>query len=115
MRVSQAVKWRERRQAIFPNEFVEGRVNATLSSSTPTLQLSFDMDNTVQDLSHLQWRAPEYLLSLPSGQLSSSEFAMDYFTMSPFFDKHSNNNQLRMQLMFSRGGIQGVNEQEELK
>jgi mediator of RNA polymerase II transcription subunit 6 len=90
-------------------------MNATLSSSTPTLQLSYDMDNTVQDLSHLQWRAPEYLLSLPSGQLSSSEFAMDYFTMSPFFDKHSNNNQLRMQLMFSRGGIQGVNEQEELK
>ncbi|GAA5916287.1 mediator complex subunit MED6 [Sporobolomyces salmoneus] len=69
----------------------------------------------VQDLSHLQWRAPEYLLSLPTGQLSSNEFAMDYFTLSPFFDKHSNNNQLRMQLMFSRGGIQGVNEQEELK
>ncbi|GAA6014505.1 hypothetical protein JCM11491_004517 [Sporobolomyces phaffii] len=67
------------------------------------------------DLSHLQWRAPEYLLSLPTGQLSSNEFAIDYFTHSPFFDKHSNNNQLRMQLMFSRGGIQGVDEQEELK
>ncbi|GAA5877833.1 hypothetical protein JCM16303_000254 [Sporobolomyces ruberrimus] len=67
------------------------------------------------DLSHLQWRAPEYLLSLPTGQLSSNEIALDYFTLSPFFDKHSNNNQLRMQLMFSRGGIQGVNEQEELK
>lgn len=73
------------------------------------------MDPGVQDLSHLQWRAPEYLLSLPTGQLSSNEFALDYFSMSPFFDKHSNNNQLRMQLMFSRGGIQGVDEQEELK
>ncbi|GAA5938656.1 mediator complex subunit MED6 [Sporobolomyces koalae] len=67
------------------------------------------------DLSHLQWRAPEYLLSLPTGALTTSEIALDYFTLSPFFDKHSTNNQLRMQLMFSRGGIEGVNEQEELR
>ncbi|GAA5830080.1 hypothetical protein JCM5353_000701 [Sporobolomyces roseus] len=68
------------------------------------------------DLSHLQWRAPEYLLSLPTPQLSTRQQALDYFSLSPFFDKHSNNNQLRMQIMFSRGGgLDGINEEEELK
>jgi len=68
------------------------------------------------DLSHLQWRAPEYLLSLPTPQLSTRQQALDYFSLSPFFDKHSNNNQLRMQIMFSRGGgMDGLNEEEELK
>ena len=73
------------------------------------------LSNMDSDLSHLQWRAPEYLLSLATPQLSTSSQVLDYFSLSPFFDKHSNNNQLRMQIMFSRGGMDGLNEEEELK
>ncbi|GAA5993470.1 hypothetical protein JCM10908_002209 [Rhodotorula pacifica] len=67
------------------------------------------------NLHHLQWRAPEFLLSLPQGQLTTPQLAMEYFTLSPFFDKTSSNAQLRMQIMFSRGGgMEGVDEEAEL-
>ncbi|GAA6020467.1 hypothetical protein JCM10207_000012 [Rhodosporidiobolus poonsookiae] len=64
-------------------------------------------------LSHLQWRAPEFLLAF--GQLSTPQLAAEYFSLSPFFDKSSNNAQLRMQMMFSRGGMEGVDEEAELR
>ena len=54
------------------------------------------------NLQHVQWRAPEFLLALPQGQLSSRHLALDYFAASPFFDKQSSNAQLRMQMLFSR-------------
>lgn len=65
------------------------------------------------NLSHLQWRAPEFLLAF--GSLSTPQLAMEYFSLSPFFDKASNNAQLRMQMMFSRGGMEGVDEEAELR
>ncbi|KAJ8291237.1 Mediator of RNA polymerase II transcription subunit 6 [Rhodotorula toruloides] len=65
------------------------------------------------NLSHLQWRAPEFLLAF--GSLSTPQLAMEYFSLSPFFDKTSNNAQLRMQMMFSRGGMEGVDEEAELR
>lgn len=40
---------------------------------------------------------------------------MDYFVLSPFYDRTSNNAALRMQMMFSRGGMEGVDEEAELK
>ncbi|GAA6060622.1 hypothetical protein JCM10212_006373 [Sporobolomyces blumeae] len=67
---------------------------------------------STQPLSHLQWRAPEFLLAFHS--LSTRQLALDYFALSPFFDKASNNNQLRMQMAFSRGGMDGVDEEREL-
>lgn len=63
-------------------------------------------------LSHLQWRATEYLLAF--GPLRS-EIVLDYFIQSPFFDRTSNNATLRMQMQFSRGGMHDVNEDQELK
>ncbi|BGP43952.1 Mediator of RNA polymerase II transcription subunit 6 [Rhodotorula kratochvilovae] len=66
------------------------------------------------NLSHLQWRAPEYLLTT-GGTLATAEQAMDYFSYSPFFDKRSNNATLRMQMMFANGGMQGVDEEKELR
>lgn len=63
------------------------------------------------NLSHVQWRAAEWLLAF--GPLTS-EIVMDYFVLSPFFDRTSNNATLRMQMMFSRGGMEGVDEQAEL-
>ncbi|GAA5967876.1 hypothetical protein JCM21900_003821 [Sporobolomyces salmonicolor] len=65
------------------------------------------------NLSHLQWRAPEFLLAF--GQLTTAQLALDYFALSPFFDKSSSNAQLRMQMLFSRGGMDGVDEEVELK
>ncbi|GAA5876695.1 hypothetical protein JCM1840_000763 [Sporobolomyces johnsonii] len=65
------------------------------------------------NLSHLQWRAPEFLLAF--GQLSTAQLALDYFALSPFFDKSSSNAQLRMQMLFSRGGMDGVDEEAELR
>ncbi|GAA5843814.1 hypothetical protein JCM11251_001810 [Rhodosporidiobolus azoricus] len=65
-------------------------------------------------LSHLQWRAPEFLLAV-GGSLSTPQLAIEYFSLSPFFDKSSNNAQLRMQMMFSRGGMEGVDEEAELR
>lgn len=62
-------------------------------------------------LSHVQWRAAEWLLAF--GPLTT-ETVMDYFVQSPFFDRTSNNATLRMQMMFSRGGMEGVDEQAEL-
>lgn len=62
------------------------------------------------NLQHVQWRAPEFLLALPQGQLSSRHLALDYFAASPFFDKQSSNAQLRMQMLFSR---QSHDDQEE--
>lgn len=63
-------------------------------------------------LSHLQWRATEWLLAF--GPLSPA-IVMDYFVMSPFFDRTSNNAVLRMQMQYSRGGMEGVDEEAELK
>ena len=63
-------------------------------------------------LSHLQWRATEWLLAF--GPLRP-EVVMDYFVLSPFFDRTSNNATLRMQMQFSRGGMEGVDEEAELK
>ncbi|GJN94781.1 hypothetical protein Rhopal_007873-T1 [Rhodotorula paludigena] len=65
------------------------------------------------NLAHLQWRAPEFLL-VTGGHLSSAQHALEYFSLSPFFDKASSNAQLRMQMMFSRGGMDGVDEEKEL-
>ncbi|KAL7337102.1 hypothetical protein BJY59DRAFT_705010 [Rhodotorula toruloides] len=39
---------------------------------------------------------------------------MEYFSLSPFFDKASNNARLRMQMRFSRGEMKGVHEEAEL-
>ncbi|GAA5982657.1 hypothetical protein JCM11641_002326 [Rhodosporidiobolus odoratus] len=69
---------------------------------------------STSSLSHLQWRAPEFLLAI-GGQLATPELAQEYFSLSPFFDKTSNNAQLRMQMMFSRGGMDGVDEEAELR
>lgn len=66
------------------------------------------------DLHHLQCRAPEFLLACPQGRLASAALALDYFCLSPFFDKASSNAQLRMQMAFSRGGMDGVDEHAEL-
>jgi hypothetical protein len=63
-------------------------------------------------LSHLQWRATEWLLAF--GPLRP-EIVMDYFVLSPFFDRTSNNATLRMQMQFSRGGMEGVDEEGELR
>ncbi|ORY55555.1 MED6 mediator sub complex component-domain-containing protein [Leucosporidium creatinivorum] len=63
-------------------------------------------------LSHLQWRATEWLLAF--GPLRP-EIVMDYFVLSPFFDRTSNNATLRMQMQFSRGGMEGVDEEAELR
>lgn len=66
------------------------------------------------NLLNLQWRAPEFLLACPTGTLASRSLALEYFSLSPFFDKASSNAQLRMQMMFSRGGMDGVDEEAEL-
>ncbi|KDE04571.1 hypothetical protein MVLG_05039 [Microbotryum lychnidis-dioicae p1A1 Lamole] len=76
-------------------------------------------------LSHLQWRAPEWITAF--GPLTKS-ILMDYFVLSPFFDHGSNNATLRMQIMFSRQGgggaaagnaagglMDGLDEEGELK
>ncbi|KAI5479715.1 Mediator complex, subunit Med6 [Pseudohyphozyma bogoriensis] len=63
-------------------------------------------------LSHLQWRATEWILAF--GPLTPQN-VMDYFALSPFFDRRSTNAQLRMQMMFSRGGMAGVDEEAELR
>lgn len=66
------------------------------------------------NLGHLQWRSPEYLLTT-GGSLQTADQALDYFSYSPFFDKRSNNATLRMQMMFANGGMQGVDEEKELR
>jgi hypothetical protein len=63
-------------------------------------------------LSHLQWRATEFLLAF--GPLTVGT-VMDYFVLSPFFDRSSNNAVMRMQMMYSRGGMEEVDEEVELK
>ncbi|GAA5882290.1 hypothetical protein JCM3774_003359 [Rhodotorula dairenensis] len=66
-------------------------------------------------LEHVQWRAPEFLLALPNGQLADRAFALEYFSHSPFFDKQSSNAQLAMQVMFSRGSaLHGVDLEPDL-
>lgn len=60
----------------------------------------------------LVWRATEWLLAF--GPLTQ-QTALDYFIISPFFDRTSNNAVLRMQMQFSRGGMDGVDEEAELK
>lgn len=65
-----------------------------------------------QLLTSLVWRATEFLLAF--GPLNP-QTALDYFVLSPFFDRTSNNAVLRMQMQFSRGGMEGVDEQAELK
>jgi mediator of RNA polymerase II transcription subunit 6 len=66
------------------------------------------------NLQHVQWRAPEFLLALPQGQLSSRHLALDYFAASPFFDKQSSNAQLRMQMLFSRQPADTWDEERQL-
>ncbi|KWU42635.1 MED6-domain-containing protein, partial [Rhodotorula sp. JG-1b] len=66
------------------------------------------------NLQHVQWRAPEFLLALPQGQLSSRQLALDYFALSPFFDKQSSNAQLRMQMLFSRAPADSWDEEGQL-
>lgn len=60
---------------------------------------------------HIVWRAPEWLAAF--GQLTRAN-VMEYFVLCPFFDKSSSNAQLRMQMIYSRGGMQGVDEESEL-
>lgn len=62
-------------------------------------------------LSHLQWRATEWILAF--GPLNR-QIVLDYFVLSPFFDRTSTNAALRMQMQFSRGGMEGVDEEGEL-
>lgn len=82
--------------------------SATASTSTlPPLNLA-----APGSLSHLQWRATEWLLAF--GPLRA-EIVLDYFCLSPFFDRTSNNASLRMQMQFSRGGMHGIDEEHELK
>lgn len=76
-----------------------------------SLRLGYEQMST-PNLSHLQWRATEWILAF--GPLTSS-LALDYFVLSPFFDRTSNNAALRMQMQFSRGGMEGVDEEGELK
>lgn len=63
-------------------------------------------------LSHIQWHSLEFILAW--GPLTPAT-VMDYFSLSPFFDRSSNNAVLRMQMQFSRGGMEGVNEEVELR
>ncbi|KAM0747270.1 MED6-domain-containing protein [Meredithblackwellia eburnea MCA 4105] len=63
-------------------------------------------------MTNVVWRATEWLLAF--GPLTS-QTALDYFILSPFFDRSSNNAVLRMQMQFSRGGMEGVDEEAELK
>lgn len=79
--------------------------SASLVPSAPTIDPS-------SSLSHLQWRATEFLLAF--GPLTGAT-VMDYFVLSPFFDRSSNNAVMRMQMMYSRGGMEGVDEEAELK
>lgn len=65
----------------------------------------------MSSLSHIVWRSPEWLLAF--GPLRPHN-VLDYFICSPFFDRTSTNAQLRMQMQFSRGGMQGVDEVAEL-
>jgi hypothetical protein len=58
--------------------------------------------------SHIQWRATEWILAF--GPLNPS-IVMDYFVLSPFYDRASTNAQWRMQMMFSGGGV-GIEEVE---
>ena len=63
-------------------------------------------------LSHLQWRATEWLYAF--GPLKP-EIVLNYFALSPFYDRSSNNEELKMQMNFARGGMEGVDVNEELK
>lgn len=63
-------------------------------------------------LSHLQYRSTEFLLAFAP---LNAQSVLDYFTLSPFYDKSCNNAVLRMQMMFSRGGMQGIDEEAELR
>lgn len=42
--------------------------------------------------------------------LSTPQLATEYFSLSPYFDELSNNARLQMQMMFSRGGMDGLDE-----
>lgn len=63
-------------------------------------------------LAHICWRAAEWLVAF--GPLTRTN-VLDYFALSPFFERTSSNAQLRMQMQFSRGGMDGVDEEQELK
>lgn len=49
-------------------------------------------------LAELQWRAPEWIAAL--GGLRTDN-VLEYFSKSPFYDRHSNNEVLRMQSQFN--------------
>lgn len=95
---------------LVPEALVDHAGRQSERQSNPRSGASSDASS--MSLSHLQWRATEWLLAF--GPLSPA-IVMDYFVMSPFFDRTSNNAVLRMQMQFSRGGMEGVDEEVELK
>ncbi|OLL24935.1 Mediator of RNA polymerase II transcription subunit 6 [Neolecta irregularis DAH-3] len=54
-----------------------------------------------QDLSEIQWRMPEWITAM--GGLSTYNI-LEYFSQSPFYDRSSNNQALKMQTQFSDFG-----------
>ncbi|PLW32345.1 hypothetical protein PCASD_16440 [Puccinia coronata f. sp. avenae] len=65
------------------------------------------------DLCHVQWRSMAWILE--HGPLTETN-VMDYFSLSPFYDRKSTNQVLRMQSMFSgQPKMDPLAEQEALK
>ncbi|POW21030.1 hypothetical protein PSHT_02935 [Puccinia striiformis] len=65
------------------------------------------------DLCHVQWRSLAWILE--HGPLNESN-AIDYFALSPFYDRKSTNQVLRMQSMFSgQPKMDPASEQEALR
>ncbi|KAA1112491.1 Mediator of RNA polymerase II transcription subunit 6 [Puccinia graminis f. sp. tritici] len=65
------------------------------------------------DLCHVQWRSLAWILE--HGPLTESN-AIDYFALSPFYDRKSTNQVLRMQSMFSgQPKMDPASEQEALR
>ncbi|OAV89928.1 hypothetical protein PTTG_01359 [Puccinia triticina 1-1 BBBD Race 1] len=65
------------------------------------------------DLCHVQWRSLAWILE--HGPLTESN-ALDYFALSPFYDRKSTNQVLRMQSMFSgQSKMDPASEQEALR
>jgi mediator of RNA polymerase II transcription subunit 6 len=69
------------------------------------------MSGVSHNLTSVQWRHPEYLAHV--GALSIHN-VMDYFSESPFWDRQSTNQVLRMQTQYAVADG-SLNEAEELK
>lgn len=65
---------------------------------------------SLSDLTSIQWRSVDFVSAV--GPLNERN-VLDYFSQSPFFDRQSTNQQLRMQ--FIATGLGDRDEAEELK